>query len=184
MEERSDGRRRRGPRRDGGPAPVPEGARAEAVRSLARRRASERGPLLEVLHDVQEAQGWIDEADVRVLADELNLSVAEVHGVVSFYHDFRRTPPPPHTVRVCRAEACQSVGAEGVFAAAREAVGAGGPHDGAPTEPPRTTTGADVELHQVFCFGNCALGPTVEVDGVLHGRVDEARVRELVEEVR
>lgn len=168
MEERSDGRRRRGPRRDGGPAPVPEGPRAEAVRELARRRSAERGPLLEVLHDVQEAHGWIDEADVRVLAQVLNLSVAEVHGVVSFYHDFRRTPPPAHTVRVCRAEACQSVGSERVFAAAKEAVG------------PAT----DVELHQVFCFCNCALGPTVEVDGVLHGRVDEAGVRDLVEGVR
>lgn len=168
MDER-DGRRRRGrggPRQDGGPAPVPEGARADTVRALARKRSGERGPLLEVLHDVQDTHGWIDEADVRVLADALNLSVAEVHGVVSFYHDFRRTPPPAHTVRVCRAEACQSVGAEAVFAAAKD------------------VAGADVELQQVFCFGNCALGPTVEVDGVLHGRIDETRVRELVDEAR
>ena len=161
-------RRRRGPRQDGGPVPVPEGARADAVRDLARRRAGERGPLLEVLHDVQDALGWIDEADVRVLADELNLSVAEVHGVVSFYHDFRRTPPPAHTVRVCRAEACQSVGAERVYAAAQQAV---------------RTAGPDVELHQVFCFGNCALSPTVEADGVLHARVDESRVQRLVAEL-
>ncbi|MFC5039997.1 NAD(P)H-dependent oxidoreductase subunit E [Ornithinimicrobium kibberense] len=117
---------------------------------------------------MQDALGWIDEPDVRVLADELNLSVAEVHGVVSFYHDFRRTPPPAHTVRVCRAEACQSVGAEGVYAAAQQAV---------------RTAGPDVELQQVFCFGNCALGPTVEADGVLHGRVEESRVQQLVAEL-
>ncbi|MGC5584672.1 NAD(P)H-dependent oxidoreductase subunit E [Ornithinimicrobium sp. W1679] len=168
--DEADGRRRRrrDVPRDGVPARVPEGARADAARDLARRRAGERGPLLEVLHDVQDALGWIDEADVRVLADELNLSVAEVHGVVSFYHDFRRTSPPAHTVRVCRAEACQSVGAEQVYAAAQQAVQAVGP---------------DVELHQVFCFGNCALGPTVEADGVLHGRVDESGVQQLVAEL-
>ena len=79
----------------------------------------------------------------RAVADVLNLSHAEVHGVVSFYADFRRTPPPAHRVRLCRAEACQSVGAQALYAATRARFGAG----------------ADIEVDEVFCLGNCALGP-------------------------
>ena len=126
-----------------------------SVRELAAARAAERGPLLEILHDVMAAQGFVSEDDVREIADELNLSVAEVHGVVSFYHDFRRTPAPAHTVRVCRAEACQSVGAEDVHRGVVEGLAG---RD-------------DVEVREVFCFGNCALGPSVEVDGRLRGRM-------------
>ncbi len=133
-------------------------ARSASVRALAQARTAERGPLLEILHDVQDAHGWIADGDVHEIADVLNLSVAEVHGVVSFYHDFRRTAPPMHTVRVCRAEACQSVGAEQVWSAARQ----------------RFADGPQVEVSQVFCFGNCALGPSVSFDGVLRGRVDDA----------
>lgn len=128
------------------------------TRDIVRRHAEERGPLLEILHDVMRERGWISEQDVVEIADELNLSVADVHGVVSFYHDFRRSPRPAHEVRVCRAEACQSVGAEDVWAAAEQ----------------RFADRADVEVTQVFCFGNCALGPSVSLDGVLRGRVDDA----------
>lgn len=130
------------------------------VRELAMARAGERGPLLEILHDVMAARGHIADEDVREVADVLNLSVAEVHGVVSFYSDLRRTPPPPHTVRVCRAEACQSVGAEALH---RELAAAVADRD-------------DVEVREVFCFGNCALGPSVEVDGVLRGRATAGQV--------
>lgn len=129
-----------------------------ATREIVRRHADQRGPLLEILHAVVREHGHITEQDVVEIADELNLSVADVHGVVSFYHDFRRTPPPAHTVKVCRAEACQSVGAEEVWAAARQ----------------RFADRGDVEVSQVFCFGNCALGPSVSFDGVLRGRVDDA----------
>lgn len=131
-----------------------------SARELAAARAHERGPLLEILHDVLDARGWISEQDVREVADVLNLSVAEVHGVVSFYSDLRRTPPPAHTVRVCRAEACQSVGAETLHS---EAVAALSGQEG-------------VEVHEVFCFGNCALGPSVEVDGTLRGRMTMERL--------
>lgn len=129
-------------------------ARAGSVRALARAREHERSPLIEILHDVQEQHGWVSEDDVRELADELNLSVADVHGVVSFYHDFRRTPPPAHTIQVCRAEACQSVGAEALHSSVTDALAG---RD-------------DVEVREVFCFGNCALGPSVAVDGRLRGR--------------
>lgn len=131
-----------------------EARRAGSVRELTRRRSGERGPLIEILHDVQAEHGWISEADVREIADVLNLSVADVHGVVSFYHDFRRTPPPAHTVQICRAEACQSVGADALHAEVTQALAG---RD-------------DVEVRDVFCFGNCALGPSVAVDGVLRGR--------------
>lgn len=139
------------------------GTREETVRAIARSLTAERGPLLVILHAVQAELGHIDPADVPVVADVLNLSVAEVHGVVSFYEDLRTTPPPAHTVRVCRAEACQSVGAQQVFTAAKR--GLDGRHG--------------IEVEQVFCFGNCALGPSVMIDGRLHGRVTEQRLAEL-----
>jgi formate dehydrogenase subunit gamma len=117
-----------------------------------------------VLHAVMEDCGHVTHDDIVVIADVLNLSVADVHGVVSFYEDFRTTPPPAHEVRVCRGEACQSVGAEGLFERATvEAVTASG----------------DVHHSQVFCLGNCALGPSALVDGALHGRVTPERLAEL-----
>ncbi|WP_151526276.1 NADH-quinone oxidoreductase subunit NuoE family protein [Serinicoccus kebangsaanensis] len=134
---------------------TPRSARAESVREIAGRYAGERGPLLVILHAVQAEHGFLSDEDVVEIADVLNLSVAEVHGTVSFYHDFRRTPPPEHTVQVCRAEACQAVGAAGVFAAAEE----------------QFADRADIEVREVFCFGNCALGPSVSFDGRLQGRV-------------
>ena len=132
--------------------------RQELVRTVAEQRRADRGALMPVLHEVHEELGYVTREDVVTIADVLNLSVAEVHGVVSFYHDFRRTPPLAHSVKVCRAEACQSVGAEEVWAAARQ----------------RFADRGDVEVSQVFCFGNCALGPSVSFDGVLRGRVDDA----------
>lgn len=137
--------------------------REDVVRALAGRHTGERGPLLEILHAVQHELGYVAEADVPVVADVLNLSVAEVHGVVSFYHDFRTTPPPAHTVALCRAEACQAVGAEELYAAAQQ----------------RFAARDDVAVDQVFCFGNCALGPSGTLDGRLHARLDDARLAAL-----
>lgn len=142
------------------------GTRVETVRSIALGLSQERGPLLPILHAVQHDLGYIDPADVPVIASALNLSIAEVHGVVSFYKDFRTTPAPAHLVQVCRAEACQSVGGQAVFDAAE-----------------KTFEGrADVEVEEIFCFGNCALGPTVSIDGRLRGRVTEKRLAALVQE--
>lgn len=144
-------------------AQIDTSTRRETVRSIAQGHAQERGPLLVILHAVQAEFGYIDATDVPVIADVLNLSIAEVHGVVSFYKDFRTSPAPEHTVAVCRAEACQAVGASAVFDSTQAAF----------------KGREDVEVDEIFCFGNCALGPTVMVDGVLHGRVTEQRVREL-----
>jgi formate dehydrogenase subunit gamma len=146
--------------------PVATGAgRSATVRALATRRSGDRGSLLEVLHDVMDALGHIAEQDVVDVADVLNLSVAEVHGVVGFYHDFRRTPAPAHTLTLCRAEACQAVGAHELVDRARQRF-AGHP---------------DVEVREVFCLGNCALGPSAVVDGVLRGRVDEPVLDQLAQ---
>jgi len=104
--------------------------------------------------------GWVSDEDMAVIADVLNLSRADVHGVVSFYHDFRRTPPPAHRVQVCRGEACQAVGAQAMYAAAQARFPAGG----------------DVEVGEVFCLGNCALGPSAVLDGTLVGRLTLERL--------
>jgi formate dehydrogenase subunit gamma len=147
-------------------AQIDTSTRAHTVRAIAHGHAQERGPLLVVLHAVQAELGYIDAADVPVVAEVLNLSVAEVHGVVSFYKDFRTQPPPAHVVQVCRAEACQALGAEPVFEAAR-----------------RAAHGRDdIEVEEIFCFGNCALGPSVTLDGRLHGRVDSHSLVEMMEQ--
>jgi formate dehydrogenase subunit gamma len=148
--------------------------RVERVRDIASARRHLRGPLIPILHAVQEDLGHIDEADIPVIADVLNLAVAEVHGVVTFYRDFRRAPGGRVTVRVCQAEACQAVGAEalGEHARQRLGVGFGG-----------TTADGAVSLDEVFCLGNCALGPAVQVGGQLHGRVTPARFDALLGEV-
>ena len=140
--------------------------RSALVRAVAEQHRSLRGPLLPVLHEVMAEFGHIDPTDVPVIADVLNLSAAEVHGVVSFYTDFRTTPPPRHFLTLCRAEACQAVGAQGLCDDLRARAAAG-------------ALGDSVEVHEVFCLGNCALGPSGTVDGTLHGRLDTARVAEL-----
>jgi formate dehydrogenase subunit gamma len=130
------------------------------VRSAVATHRGDRGALLPILHDIQAEFGYIDKAAVPIIADELNLSRADVYGVISFYHDFREEPVHGTLVRICRAEACQANGAEELFDHAKQASG--------------------VTVEQVFCFGNCALGPAAEVGGRLVGRVDAARLDALV----
>lgn len=140
--------------------------RSAAVRELAERHRDDRGPLLPVLHAVLDDYGWIADEDIPVIADVLNLSRAEVHGVISFYDDFRRTPPPAHRIAVCRGEACQSVGADALLAATRD----------------RFAGSSDVEVAEVFCLGNCALGPSAFVDGQFAGRLSPERLDTLTRE--
>lgn len=138
----------------------------DRARAIIARHRHLRGALLPILHALQDCFGCIDEPAVPLLAEELNLSRAEVHGVVSFYHDFRRTRPGRHVVKVCRAEACQSMGAESLLAHAtrRLSVEAGG------TSPDGAFT-----LEAVYCLGNCALSPAILIDETLHGRVTPER---------
>lgn len=139
---------------------------AERAKAIIAGHRHLRGALLPILHALQEEFGCIDEPAIPLLAQEMNLSRADVHGVVSFYHEFRRTRPGRHTIRVCRAEACQSLRAEDLIDHIRRHLGVdlGG-----------TTDDDAFTLEPVFCLGNCALGPAIMVDDTLHGRVDAAR---------
>ena len=137
-----------------------EMTRVDAVREIAAGYAAHRGPLLPVLHAVQDRFGAIERGDLVAVADVLNLSIADVHGVMTFFHDFRAAPPPTHVVAVCRGEACQSVGAEQLMADVRADL----------------QEASDVEVHEVFCLGNCALGPSGTVDGRLFGHLTASRV--------
>ena len=138
----------------------------EAVRRIAADLKGRPGPLLEVLHAIQAQLGYVPPAAVPLVAAELNLSRAEVHGVVSFYHFFRSTPPGAHTVSVCRAESCQAVGGDALATHARQRLG---------VDFHETTPDGRFSLEPVYCLGNCACSPAVMVDGRLHGRMTPER---------
>jgi formate dehydrogenase subunit gamma len=141
---------------------------------LAAHRGME-GPLLPILHAVQGAFGHVPQEALPVIALGLNISRAEVHGVVSFYHDFRDAPAGRHVVKLCRAEACQAMGADRVAAHAKDRLGIAW-HE--------TTSDGAVTLEPVFCLGLCACGPAARVDGEVWGRVNEARMDDLIATVR
>ena len=143
------------------------------VREIAASHRGQRGALLPILHAVQEALGYIPSEAVPILADELNLSRADVHGVVSFYHDFRSAPAGRTVLRICRGEACQAVGAERLVSHL---------HDSCGMSLGQTSPDGSLTVEQVFCLGNCALGPAAQVNGRLRGRLDETRLSAIVEE--
>jgi formate dehydrogenase subunit gamma len=146
----------------------------ETVRRIAGALKGRPGPLIEVLHAIQAELGYVPPAAVALVASELNLSRAEVHGVVSFYHFFRSTPPGTHTVSVCRAESCQAVGGDALAAHARQRLG---------VDFHETTSDGRFSLEPVYCLGNCACSPAVMVDGRLHGRVTPEHFDALLAEV-
>jgi formate dehydrogenase subunit gamma len=145
----------------------------EIVRRIVADLKDRPGPLIEVLHAVQGALGYVPADAVPIVAEALNLSRAEVHGVVTFYHFFRETPPGKHTVHICRAEACQSMGANALVAHAKKRLG---------VDFHETTPDGVFSLEQVFCLGNCALSPAAMIDGDLYGRVTPERFDQLVAE--
>jgi formate dehydrogenase subunit gamma len=130
-----------------------------------------RGPLLPVLHALQDRFGYVDPRAVPLVAKRLNLSRADVHGVITFYKDFRSELPGAVQVRVCRAEACQAMGGHELAEHAKRSLG---------VDFGATTSDRSATLDQVFCLGNCALAPSVTVDGRLHGRVDAGRFDSLL----
>ncbi len=150
--------------------PAPSSEDIATVIEAHRRRE---GPLLPILHAMQAAFGFVPQSALPLIAAALNISRAEVHGVVSFYHDFREAPAGRHIVRICRAEACQSVGADAVAAAALERLG---------LDWHGTTPNGAVTIEPVFCLGLCACGPAAMIDDRLHGRLDPARMQDLLEE--
>ena len=134
------------------------------------------GPLLPILHAIQDALGFIPPDAVPTIAYELNRTRAEVHGVISFYHDFRDAPPGRHVVRICRAEACQARGARVLEAHAKKVLG---------IDFGETTADGAVTLAAVYCLGNCGCGPSVLVDANdLHANVTAERFDALVREAR
>lgn len=139
------------------------GGLVERVDAIIDRHIHLEGPLLPILHELQHDVGHVPEEALRQIAKRLNISRAEIHGVVTFYHDFRSKPAGRHVVKLCRAEACQSVGSEPLarHAEARLKIKTG-----------ETTADGAVTLEAVYCLGLCACGPAALVDGVVAGRVD------------
>ena len=125
--------------------------------------------LVQILHAFIERFAWISEAAIRQLARELNLSRADVYGVVSYYHDFRTERPGQHIVRICQAEACQAMGSRKLSAHAEKTLAVG-----------MHTSSDHVTLEPVYCLGNCACSPAVMINGKTYGRVSPGRFDELV----
>jgi formate dehydrogenase subunit gamma len=144
----------------------------ERARAIIATETSRAGPALPILHALQGAFGCIPPAAEPLVAAALNITRAEVHGIVTFYHEFRRTPPGRHLLHVCRAEACQSVGGEVVAAHLRAALD---------VDWHETTRDGAVTLEPVFCLGLCACGPSALLDGQPVGRLDTARVDRMLE---
>lgn len=148
-----------------GPGPALTEPAAAAVSAALAREGAQPGALLPVLQAVQERLGHVPAAAVPAIARALNLARAEVHGVLGFYHDFRATPPGRHVLRVCRAEACQAQGGQALQQHLEQSLG---------VVPGSTSADGAVTLESVYCLGNCACAPALQLDGALHGRVTPA----------
>jgi formate dehydrogenase subunit gamma len=135
--------------------------------------AAQEGPLLPILHSVQAEYGFIPSDVVQIIADRLNITRAEVHGVISFYHDFLEAPAGRHIVKICRAEACQAVGSNVLSQRALEKLG---------VDWGDTTANGAVKIEAVYCLGLCACGPAAMVDNEVVGRVDAAKLDKLLAE--
>ena len=146
----------------------------DAASIIASRYDNRPDALLEILHDLQHEVGYVPEASLPVLAKALNLSRAEVHGVVSFYHDFRRKPAGRHIVKVCRAEACQSMKGNELAEAAQKTL---------KVKFGETTSDGAITLEAVYCLGLCATSPSMLVDERPLGRMTPAKFKVLVQEL-
>lgn len=133
------------------------------------------GALLPVLHAIQDALGFIPPDAVPRIAHALNLSQAEVHGVITFYHDFRTAPPGRHVLKLCRAEACQAMGSEALAARLTRKLG---------IEWKQTSRDGAVTIEPVYCLGNCALSPALMIDGQLRGRITAEALDAIVDACR
>ncbi|HEY2416573.1 MAG TPA: formate dehydrogenase subunit gamma [Steroidobacteraceae bacterium] len=151
------------------------GAERAAVLKACARLKTLPGALMPILHAVQEELGHVPKDAVPLIAFELNLSLADVHGVVTFYHYFRQHPGGRHVVHLCRAEACQAVGAVALEQHAKKALG---------VDFHGTTKDGAISLEPVYCLGNCALGPSIMIDNKLQGRVSPQRFDELMAAAR
>ncbi len=142
-----------------------------AIQSIAVALKDRPGALMLVLHGVQDAFGWVPSDAVPIIAKILNLSRAEVHGVLTFYHDFRHQPPGHNIVKVCRAESCQAMGAVALAEHIKTRLNCDFGH---------TSADGAITLDAVYCFGNCACSPAVMVNGKLFGRMTPTRFDDAV----
>jgi formate dehydrogenase subunit gamma len=133
------------------------------------------GPLLPILHSLQQEFGFVPNESLPVISEALNISNAEVHGVVTFYHDYRRAPAGRHVLKICRAEACQSMGSDAIAARIQQLLGIGF-HE--------TARDGSVTLEPVYCLGLCACAPAAMLDGEVIGRLDAEMLDDIVAEVR
>jgi len=133
------------------------------------------GALLPVLHAIQDALGFVPPDAVPRIAHALNLSQAEVHGVITFYHDFRTSPPGRHVLKLCRAEACQAMGSEALAAHLTRRLG---------VEFKQTSRDGALTIEPVYCLGNCALSPALMIDGKLRGRITAEALDAIVDTCR
>lgn len=138
------------------------------AREICRNHGDQPDELLEILHEVQAAHGFLTDAALRTIAYSLNISRAEIHGVASFYHDYKREKGAKQTIKICRAEACQAVGANDLIKQAE---------DHFKTKLDENAIG--VALEATYCLGNCALGPAIMIDDELYGRVDMDRLKKI-----
>jgi formate dehydrogenase subunit gamma len=147
----------------------------ERAVTLVEQRKNMPGALLPILHALQEEFGYVDPSVVPAIADALNLSKAEVHGTISFYHDFRHHPPGRHVLKMCRAESCQSMGCDAVIGHVEKKLGA---------KLGETTADGTFTLDAVYCLGNCSLSPAVLLDGKPYGRVSAQVADFLIDDAR
>lgn len=133
------------------------------------------GPLLPILHGIQEEFGYVPQDTLPLIARALNLSRAEVHGVMTFYHDYRDHPAGRHVLKLCRAEACQSMGGDQLAERVKRLLG---------IDFHQTTLDGSVTLEPVYCLGLCACAPAAMLDGELYGRLDDEGAEDLVKEAR
>ncbi|MBN2700085.1 MAG: formate dehydrogenase subunit gamma [Methylothermaceae bacterium] len=149
--------------------------REQRIQAVIESLKDKPGALLPILHGIQDDLGYIPSEAVPTIASELNLSRAEVHGVISFYHYFRQTPPGKHTIYLCRAESCQSMNAEALEAHAKKRLG---------IDYHQTSDDEAFSLEPVYCLGQCACSPAIMVDEAVYGRVTPERFDEIVEAVK
>ena len=156
-------------------APVYEPWNADRGADIIAEHARLEGATLVILHALQEAFGYVPEPAIPMIAQALNLSRAEIHGVFTFYHDFRHEPAGRHVLKLCRAEACQAAGGDALAARAEAKLGVTLGH---------TTSDDRVTLEPIYCLGLCATAPSAMLDGRVVGRLDEARIDALVAEAQ
>ncbi|MGB3146184.1 MAG: formate dehydrogenase subunit gamma [Paracoccaceae bacterium] len=145
----------------------------DRIAEIIAERSGLEGPLLPIFHAIQAEFGHVPQGALPIIAEALNISRAEVHGVMSFYHDFREEPAGRHVVKICRAEACQAMGADALADKARARLG---------VDWHGTTKNGNVTLEPVFCLGLCACGPAALVDGKVVGRVDDKKLEKILTE--